>query len=164
MELPNAPNYPKGGLKMRKTQQSLSEDEQVKMRRDGLQRACSHRFLDNSWSVGLQHNFPDYLTRGLCLQCGLVIHPKHWACGGPNKAVLEEAHLLYPVVIALDTRDHALAVINDAESHGFDQLRWMQGFIFPNSYGDLALIYSRARIEVYQQCETDTALYKGTKV
>jgi hypothetical protein len=124
------------------------------------QQACSHRRGQRKWAIGLQHNFPDHLPRGICLLCGLVIHPAHWVDwvpgGGPGAMTLVTANMLYPVVQMIEDQDHALAVLRDVYFAAVDSL------IASNEARYLSWLdftYALARGAIHQQCEDNTKGY-----
>lgn len=93
-----------------------AEDAELAFRREKRKYDCSHLDGNGDWAIGLQHNFPDRLPRGICLRCNMVIHPGHWEVTNPQVAaamVQMDAHPLYPVVRALDQADAVQAFVND---------------------------------------------------
>lgn len=82
---------------------------------------CTHRHAGD-WAIGLQHNFPDYLPRGICLLCGLVIHPMHWGQPTPHRTDLIPAHPLYPVVLLSERLEFALLLLDDEYTKQVDTL------------------------------------------
>lgn len=86
-----------------------------------MQNACHHLNANREWAICLQHNFSDRCTRGICMMCHLVIHPRHWASGGPNKVVVIPPHPLYPIVQSLDKRDDDLWVEGERYAKEIDR-------------------------------------------
>jgi hypothetical protein len=143
--------------------QFQKEAEEIGKYRQRMQDNCSHKTADQWWDIGLQHNFPDMLPRGVCLRCSLVIAPRHWADAGPGKIEAVPAHYLYPVVLALEQQDHALATMRDVYLAAVDSLTW-------NSEARLIehvdFIYARARAAIRKQCARDiedTSAFTGVK-
>lgn len=105
------------------------------------QNNCNHQNA-RDWAIGLQHNFPDDLPRGICLRCFLVIHPKHWESGGPNQTIVVNAHKLYPVVKLMEKRDFDLAALEQEYIQHVDDLL---GSNQANLIGSAELAYNLAR-------------------
>lgn len=87
---------------------------------DRIKSRCSHLDANGHWALNVVHNFPDRMPRGLCIRCTIVIHPTHFESGGPDEVISVASHILYPVIQALDLRDHYLAVLRDAETAAVD--------------------------------------------
>lgn len=82
--------------------QSVVDQQEPTRLRDEYQSRCSHQDARGEWNIGLQRNFPDRQTRGICLFCQLVIYPQHWISDGPNKMKLVSSHPLYHIVRKID--------------------------------------------------------------
>ena len=131
--------------------------------REQIQQDCTHRTADQWWDIGLQHNFPDRLTRGICLRCDLVISPRHWESAGPDEVKVVPAHPLYPVVVALEQQDYALATLRDVY---FAAVNSLLAFNETRFIGDIDYLYARARAAIRKQCERDiedTSAFSGAK-
>jgi hypothetical protein len=68
----------------REKQQGFEQDAQNKANLEKLQRDCSHTDANARPSISLNHNFPDHLPRGICVQCRLMIEPAHYSLAVPG--------------------------------------------------------------------------------
>ena len=107
----------------RRVKQFRDDEAYWNKARTRLHSLCNHLDERQNPAIGLQHNFPDRQVRGICLKCGLVIHPRHWEFLTPNgRATLVDAHPFYPVVLAVDVADVGRAILNDVEAAAVDSL------------------------------------------
>lgn len=97
-------------------------EEQQKQRAEleRRHRRCRHLHSDGSWAIRLVHNFPDLLTRGICMLCHDWINPREWACEGPNEVKLKDAHPLYQVVDRMLWMEHLLAIADEEYAQEID--------------------------------------------
>jgi hypothetical protein len=117
-----------------------------------VRRNCSHRYANKDWSIGLQHNFPDGLPRGICLKCSTVMHPVRFECVRSNQMALLPMHSLYHVVIALENQDAASALLRDIMLAAVDCLTNNREW---SALADLDVIYTRARARISEQLNAD---------
>ncbi len=59
-------------------QQWRKQEEEKEANKRALQASCTHKDRNQKWNISLQHNYHDYLPRGICKICGLFIHPAYW--------------------------------------------------------------------------------------
>jgi hypothetical protein len=46
--------------------------------RKALQESCPHKDKNGKLNISLQHNYHDHMPRGICMVCGIFIHPAYW--------------------------------------------------------------------------------------
>jgi hypothetical protein len=68
----------------REKQQGFEQDAQNRANLAKLQADCSHTDQNNRSAISLNHNFPDRLPRGICVQCRLMIAPAHYELAVPG--------------------------------------------------------------------------------
>lgn len=153
-----------------KAQRHLEETE-VASNHQKMQDACSHLTYAGYWALGITHNYPDMLPRGICMQCTLVIAPSHWECGGPKQTVIVKEHPLYPVVRWMEARDYALARLEQEYEKQIDGILYPRGYSHDHNELDLATVlhqaefnYVLAQGSIHQDFETHTTQYKKQAV
>jgi|HubBroStandDraft_4_1064222.scaffolds.fasta_scaffold218557_1 hypothetical protein len=92
------PNAKEVAALLREQRESLkSKEDEAEVRRatQARQDNCPHTYSNKSDSIALVHNFPDRQTRGVCLICHKMIHPRHWVIDAPdNLTGKSQAHIV----------------------------------------------------------------------
>lgn len=142
------------------------EELECALMRDRHKNFCSHYYKSGSPAINLQHNFPDGCPRGICSLCFTVIHPVQWSDAGPNQLKRVNAHPFYPIVEAMETRDHALAVLDDAHSAAIDAaFYYCRNLGVRTTLADDGLlsqvdqIFGYARVQVQDTFSSQAAMY-----
>lgn len=79
----------------REKKQGFEQDQINRANLKAQQKGCAHLDKNEKEAIALTHNYPDRLPRGICVQCRLLIEPKHYelAVPGLNNLVQAEDYL-----------------------------------------------------------------------
>jgi hypothetical protein len=107
-ELRRAPDPAKVAREARERALMKEDIDEARRNVARAQKNCTHKDLNQKYSISLIHNYPDRQTRGVCTHCHLMLEPTHWTIEAPDpqrprgKPVLVAEHPLYHLVRELE--------------------------------------------------------------
>ena len=118
LELLRTPKQTEADLKklareLRETMKSKQDEEEVRRLTAERKAACDHRYHTGKSAINLIHNYHDHQTRGVCVKCHDLIHPREWRIGPPTdtephgKAFVVPAHKDYQRVISQENNPNS---------------------------------------------------------
>jgi hypothetical protein len=141
-----------------------ADDNSWRVQRKRIQTDCPHLDALQNPNIGLQHNFPDRLVRGICLRCHDVMHPRHWEIAAPTpsaptgRLVLMQDHPFYPVVLLVDAADAARAILNDVADAAINSLMASSEV---RLLGDLEQVIDQARWAIQEELRCNVATWRA---